>query len=251
MKRTRKPGTVYLVGAGPGDPDLLTVKAARLLAHCEVVLYDRLVAPAILELVNPDAERVYVGKHEGEQEQVQKEIFELLVYHALRGKEVVRLKGGDPLVFGRGAEEWAVAIEQGIEVELVPGVTSAISVPGLAGIPLTYREVSQAFAVITGHCKQGLTQRWENYSKIDTLVLLMSVKNRAFIAQALIASGRPPNEPVAFIERGATREERTIISDLQSVADGLVDVQNPAVWVVGNVVRLREKLMPVLELVLS
>ena len=167
---------MFLVGAGPGDPDLLTVKAARVLGHCDVVLYDRLVSAEILRLVRPAAELIYVGKHEGEQDRVQPRIFDLLLRHALAGKIVVRLKGGDPLVFGRGAEEWALAREHGIDVELVPGVTSAVSAPGIAGIPLTHREISQSFAVITGHCKEGLAQNWADYARIDTLVILMGVE---------------------------------------------------------------------------
>ncbi|MBV8706083.1 MAG: uroporphyrinogen-III C-methyltransferase, partial [Acidobacteriaceae bacterium] len=136
---SKKPGKLYLIGAGPGDPELLTLKAARVLRECDVILYDRLVSPEIVKLARSDAETIYVGKHEGEQELAQKQIFQLIRHHALAGKMVGRLKGGDPLVFGRGAEEWAFALEHGIEVQLIPGVSSAIAVPGLAGIPLTFR----------------------------------------------------------------------------------------------------------------
>jgi len=243
MSTSSKPGKVFLVGAGPGDPDLLTLKAARILKNCDVVLYDRLVSPAILELVHPDAELIYVGKHEGEQERVQTRIFDLLRKYASEGKIVVRLKGGDPLVFGRGAEEWAVALEHGVEVELVPGITSAISVPGLAGIPLTFRDVSQGFAVITGHCKEGLALNWRAYAEIDTLVVLMGVKNRAFIAQSLIAAGRDADEPIAFVERGGTPQQTVVIACLRDVASGEVAVQNPAVFVIGQAVKLRETLL--------
>jgi uroporphyrin-III C-methyltransferase len=235
-------GKIYLVGAGPGDADLLTLKAARVLAGCDVVLYDRLVGPDVLGLINPRAERLYVGKHEGEQQAVQHHIFKLLLEHACAGKTVVRLKGGDPLVFGRGAEEWKLAVRHGVDVELVPGVSSAIAVPGLAGIPLTYRQVSQSFAVITGHCQQGLEENWHRYAGIDTLVILMGVKNRAHIARQLITAGRDGKEPVAFVERGASPEERVTVSTLADVAQGRVSVKNPAVFVVGEVVRLREKL---------
>jgi uroporphyrin-III C-methyltransferase len=242
MNIDRSIGTLYLIGAGPGDPDLLTVKAARVLAQCDVVLYDRLVTPEILALARDGAQLISVGKHEGEQELVQNRIFSLILERALSGKTVARLKGGDPLVFGRGAEEWSLALDHGIRVELIPGVTSAISIPGLAGIPLTYREISQSFTVITGHCSQGLHQDWADYAKIDTLVVLMGVKNRMFIAQALIDAGRDANQPVAFIERGTTRHQRIIVSDLKSVARGAVDAENPAVLVIGEVVRVREKL---------
>jgi uroporphyrin-III C-methyltransferase len=188
---------------------------------------------------------ISVGKHEGEQEVVQNRIFSLILDRALAGKSVARLKGGDPLVFGRGAEEWALALEHGIPVELIPGVTSATSVPGLAGIPLTYRQVSQSFGVIAGHCSEDLRQDWDRFARIDTLVVLMGVKNRALIAQALIDAGRDPHQPVAFIERGTTPAQRVITSDLRSVALGQVAVENPAVFVIGEVVKLREKLAKV------
>lgn len=243
MSALIKPGKVFLVGAGPGDPELLTLKAARVLSECDVVLYDRLVAPAILERVRPGAELIYVGKHEGEQQRVQSQIFDLLLKHALEGKTVVRLKGGDPLVFGRGAEEWAIARERGIEVELVPGISSAIAVPGIVGIPLTFRNVSQGFAVLTGHCRDGLALNWRAYAGIDTLVVLMGVKNRVFIAQALIAAGRDGDEPVAFIERGATPEQNVVVASLREVAAGEVTVENPAVFVIGHVVKVREALL--------
>lgn len=233
---------LYLIGAGPGDPELLTIKAARVLAECDVVLYDRLVSREVLAFARPDAELIYVGKHEGEQEHVQGRIFELILQHARHGKTVGRLKGGDPLVFGRGAEEWALAIEHGITVELVPGVTSAVAVPGLANIPLTYRGVSQSFAVVTAHCHEGRAQEWTKYAHIDTLVILMGVKNRIFIAQSLVSAGRKPDEPVAFVERGSTPEERIVESTLEAVADGLCEVSSPAVFVIGEVVRLRARL---------
>ena len=240
MSTDKQAGKVYLIGAGPGDPDLLTVKAARVLGECDVVLYDRLVGPGILALARPDAELIYVGKHSGEPD-TQDRIFSLFVDHALAGKKVARLKGGDPLVFGRGAEEWAIALEHGIEVEFIPGVSSASAVPGLAGIPITYREVSQSFTVITGHCSQGLQQQWEDYVKVDTLVVLIGGENREFIARSLIEAGGP-RCPAGdrLIERGSTPEQRVVVSDLGSVARGEVEVRNPAVFVIGEVVRLRE-----------
>ncbi len=235
-------GKLYLIGAGPGDPELLTLKAVRVLRQCDVVLYDRLVSQEVLSFARADAELIYVGKHEGEQDRTQDQIFEIVRSHALNGKTVARLKGGDPLVFGRGAEEWAFALENGIEVELVPGITSAISVPGLAGIPLTFRGVAQAFAVVTAHCNEGLKTDWTQYAEIDTLAILMAVKNRMFIAERLIASGRNPEEPVAFIERGSMPGERVIESTLAGVARGEVEVESPAVLVVGEVVKLRGRL---------
>ena len=242
--RINTTGKVYLVGAGPGDPDLLTRKAARILALADVVLYDRLVDDAILELVSPDAELIYVGKRVGEQHKVQETIFELLADHARQGKTVVRLKGGDPLVFGRGAEEWSYLLELGIDVELVPGISSATSVPALAGIPVTYRGISHGFAVVTGHCMEGLIQDWSRYARIDTLVVLMGSRQRVHIAQSLIDAGRDPDQPVAFIENGSTMQQRIVESSLSDVAAGNVNVENPAVFVIGDVVSLRTQLTP-------
>jgi uroporphyrin-III C-methyltransferase len=233
---------LYLIGAGPGDPELLTLKAARVLRECDVILYDRLVSAEVLRLVRPDAELLYVGKHEGEQEQTQNAIFDLILRYAQKGKIVGRLKGGDPLVFGRGAEEWKLALQHGIPVELVPGVSSAIAVPGLAGIPLTHRGVSQSFAVVTAHCQEGRVQEWGKYAAVDTIVVLMGVKNRAFIAQSLLQAGRNTDEPVAFIERATLPDERVVESTLSAVAAGQVEVRNPAVFVIGEVVRLRAQL---------
>lgn len=215
------------------------------------MLYDRLVNPQIVAMARPDAELVNVGKHEGEQERTQNEILELIRVHAQAGKTVGRLKGGDPLIFGRGAEEWAFALELGIEVELVPGVSSAIAVPGLAGIPLTYRNVSGSFAVITGHCREGLAQSWKRYSKLDTLVILMGVQNRVFVAQSLIQAGRKASEPVAFIQRGTLPEETVVESTLGEVAGGSVAVKSPAVFVIGAVVRLRSQLLATSQVLLA
>jgi uroporphyrin-III C-methyltransferase len=245
VTRNEQTGKLYLIGAGPGDPELLTLKALRCLLLCDVVLYDRLVNPEIVRMARTDAECIDVGKHEGDQDHTQPRILELIGRHALAGKTVGRLKGGDPLVFGRGAEEWAFALEVGIEVELVPGISSAVAVPGLAGIPLTHRTVSQSFAVVTGHCHQGRAQEWQRYAGVDTLVILMGVKNRAFIAQSLIAAGRNPSEPVAFVERGTLPGEKIIESTLSEVAEGYVEVRSPAVFVIGEVVKLRTALTSV------
>lgn len=237
-----KTGKLYLIGAGPGDPELLTLKGARALRESDVVLYDRLVDRRTLDLAGPGAELIYVGKHHGEQEQTQAEIFELIKTHALNGKIVSRLKGGDPIVFGRGAEEWSLALTFGIAVELVPGVSSAISVPALAGIPLTYRRVSQGFAVVTGHCLDHDANEWRRYAQVDTLVILMGVKNRRFIAQCLIDAGRAPDEPVAFVERGTTSAERILTGTVEDVAEGRMEVSNPAIFVIGKVVDVRDRL---------
>ncbi len=235
-------GKVYLLGAGPGDPDLLTIKALRILQSADVVLYDRLVSPEILALANPQALLIHTGKRHGQQEEIQNEINSLMLLHASQDKIVVRLKSGDPMVFGRGAEEWALLQAHGIQVELVPGISSAISVPALAGIPLTCRGIASSFAVITGHNQKSETPDWMKFRGVDTLVILMGVENRVRIATELIALGRPASEPVAFIERGSTDRERVVISTLAEVSRGEVDVASPAVCVVGEVVRLRSQL---------
>ena len=236
-------GKVYLVGAGPGDPDLLTVKALRVLRAAEVVLYDRLVAPEILAEAGPDAILIYAGKHGGEQDLVQPWIVEQMVGHARGGRTVVRLKGGDPCVFGRGGEEWQALAEEGIEVEIVPGVSSAIAVPEAAGIPLTFRGVARSFAVVTGQNRHGEETKWADFAAVDTLVILMGVGPRAEIAAALLDAGREATEPAAFIERGTTPEERVVVTTLGEVAAGATTVEAPAVFVVGEVVRVREELL--------
>lgn len=233
----------YIVGAGPGDPKLLTVAALEILKSAEVVLHDRLVSSEILALINPAAEIVNVGKDHGEQENAQLKISELLLSYLEQGKSVVRLKGGDPLVFGRGAEEWQLVKETGYMVEFVPGISSAIAVPGLCGIPLTLRNVSRGFAVLTGHTCGEAEIDWANYVKVDTLVILMAVKQRAAIAQELIKAGRNPEEAVAFIENGSCENERIVLSQLRFVAEGEPEVKAPAVWVIGEVVKFCESLL--------
>jgi uroporphyrin-III C-methyltransferase len=234
---------IALVGAGPGRADLLTLRAASLLAEAGAVLYDRLVSPEVLRLANPAAELHSVGKTEGLQEATQAHILELLESCARRHPLVVRLKGGDPMVFGRGAEEWHYLVQRGYNVELVPGVSSAIAVPALAGIPPTFRGVAGGFAVLTGHrCTPGSSDL-AAYASVDTLVVLMAVRNRQDIAHCLIQHGRSPAEPVAFIENGTTPRERIVVATLADVARGLVAVDAPAVMVVGQVVCLREQLL--------
>lgn len=236
-------GKVYLIGAGPGDPELLTLKAARLLANAQVVVYDRLVSSEILALANPRAKFIYAGKEPGRQEDIQREVFTALAIHASEpGAAVVRLKGGDPMVFGRGAEEWLHLAERGFDVEVVPGVSAAIAVPALAGIPLTCRGVAASFAVIAGHRQNLAPPDWRPYLGIDTLVILMGVEFRDIIASTLIDLGRPADEPVAFIERGSTKDQRVVESTLGVVARRAVDVASPAVLVIGEVVRMRTRL---------
>lgn len=238
-------GKVYLVGAGPGDPELLTLKAARLIGAADVIVYDRLVSAEVLTLARLDAKIIFAGKRQGEQEEIQSEIYRLLEKHAARVETVVRLKGGDPMVFGRGAEEWMYLKARGIDVELVPGVSAALAVPALAGIPLTCRGVAASFAVIAGHRQNLQPAEWKQYRDIDTLVVLMGVENRVSIANNLMLAGRRPDEPVAFITRGSTDRQQVVTATLSTLAEA--SVESPAIFVIGEVVRLREKLTPVAE----
>ena len=234
-------GKVYLVGAGPGDPDLLTLKALRILQLADVVIHDRLVSREILALIK-HALVIDGGKRQGQQERIQNRINELTVRYARQGRTVVRLKSGDPMIFARGAEEWEFLRRHGVDVEIVPGVSSAIAVPSLAGIPPTRRGIAASFAAIAGHRQNVISVDWSQYARVDTLVVLMGVENREYIAESLIRAGRDASQPVAFIENGSTPQERVIESTLSAVAAGTVEVNPPAVFVIGEVVRLRGRL---------
>jgi len=236
---------VYLVGAGPGDPELLTLKALRLIKSADVILYDRLINQEILLFAKPECELVYVGKEDGKHTIEQEKINELLLRYAHTKEVVVRLKGGDPFIFGRGGEEALFLAEHGIEFEVVPGVSSFYSVPAYAGIPITFRGISSSFAVITGHedpRKERSSIDWESLKGINTLIVLMGVSRRKEIARRLIEIGRDPKEPVAFIENGTTERQRVILTDLYELSTNPPEVSPPAIMVVGSVVRLREKL---------
>ena len=243
-------GKIYLVGAGLGDPDLLTVKAVKVLSKTDVLLYDRLVSEEVLQLVNPKAHRIYVGKEMGEQDKVQDDIFTLMLAYAKSGQTVTRLKSGDPMVYGRGGEEWAFLAEHNIEVEVVPGISSAYAAPTLAGIPLTLRGVANGFAILSGQGKNGAMPDFKPYAQVDTLILLMAVKERAEIAQQLIAAGRNPNQLSAFIENSSRPDQHIVQATLEQVARGHVQTKAPAVWVIGEVVRTRERLIKTLEMAL-
>lgn len=236
---------VYLVGAGPGDPELLTVKAARVLAAADVVLYDSLVCADLLALAPPHAARVFVGKEAGRPCPSQDEINDRILAAALRQNAVVRLKGGDPFVFGRGGEEAMFLRERGIPFEVVPGVSSSIAAAAYAGIPVTHRNVACSFAVVTGHEASGKLQTqvdWASLRGVGTVVVLMGVQRRAEIAAELIAGGRRADEPVAFVENGTTAAQRTVRSTLRQVAEAPPEVATPAVMVVGDVVNLADRL---------
>ncbi len=241
-------GIVFLIGAGPGDPGLLTIRAAEAISRADALVYDRLAHPAILDHAHPQTERIYVGKLPDRHTLKQEEINQLLVDKASEGKTVARIKGGDPFVFGRGGEEAEALANAGIEFEVIPGITSAIAVPAYAGIPVTHREHTSVLGIITGHedpLKETSALRWEHLAKgLDTLVFLMGVKNLPEIVSRLRQHGRPESLPVAVIEWGTRPEQRVVTASLGTV---VVEVEkaglnSPSVIIVGDVVRLREKL---------
>jgi len=239
-------GEVYLVGAGPGDPDLLTLKALRLMQKTDVVLYDRLVSESILNKVRPDAERFYVGKERSTHQVPQDRINELLVEQALQGKRVLRLKGGDPFIFARGGEEMASLIEQDIPFQVVPGITAALGCASYAGIPLTHRDHAHSVQFLTGHFKsQEEEPEWQTLTgKGQTLVFYMGLMNLSTICERLIEHGLSSNKPAALIQKGTTAEHRVITANLQSLPR-LVErsgVRAPTLLIIGDVVKLRDKL---------
>ena len=238
-------GTVYLVGAGPGDPGLITVRGAEVMGVADVVVYDRLAAPALLDLAPPGAERIYAGKEPGRSAMRQPEIDALLVEHALAGRTVVRLKGGDPFVFGRGGEEALACVRAGVAFEVVPGVSSAVAAPALAGIPLTHRGMAQSFAVVTGSTAHGDEVDLRRVATAtDTLVVLMAAGKLAETCAELIAAGRPATEPAAIVQWAATPEQRTIVGTLESLPSlaAAARIGPPATLVVGDVARLAAEL---------
>ncbi len=242
-----KTGKVFLVGAGPGDPDLITRKGLRLLQRADVVIYDRLIPFSLLEETRPDAELINAGKQPSRHRLSQESINTLLVDRALSGNEVVRLKGGDPLIFGRGGEEALACRAYGIPFEIVPGVSSSCAVPAYAGIPLTQRHISSAFTVITGHESPGKAESDINYEALaqlgGTIVILMGVKQLAAISRNLIGFGLDANTPAAVIEWGSTQHQRTFVGTAANIADIALTqaISPPAITVLGEVVRLREE----------
>jgi uroporphyrinogen III methyltransferase/synthase len=241
-------GKVYLVGAGPGDIGLLTVKGLRCLRKAEVVIYDFHLNAQVLNYVNHDAEFIYAGKRGGHHTTSQDEINDILVQKANEGKIICRLKGGDPFVFGRGGEEAEVLSKRGIEFEVVPGVSSAVAAPAYSGIPLTHRLYSSSFSVIPGYediTKKESAIEWSKISTgVGTLVFLMAVKNIDMITRKLIENGRPPDTPVAVIRWGTRPDQRTIVGTLRDIGAIIKekDIKPPATMVVGDVVRLRGSL---------
>ena len=241
-----KPGTVYLAGAGPGDPKLLTVRALELLGACDCMVYDALVSGPVFALANPAAEKIYVGKRGASHAVEQPDINKLLLEKAQAGRSVLRLKGGDPYLFGRGAEEALYLVERGVPVEVIPGVTAGIAAPAYAGIPVTHREHASAVAFVTGHedpTKPETALDWAALAKIGTLCFYMGVKNLGRIA-AELSKYRSPKTPAAVIEWGSTPRQRTAAGTLETIERIAreMNIQAPALTVVGEVVQYRDKL---------
>lgn len=241
-----KPGKVYIVGAGPGHPELLTLKAAALLREGDVIVYDRLIQEEVLALAKPSAERLYMGKPVGKHDSRQEEIHALLIQKAREGKMVVRLKGGDPFVFGRGGEEAEALAEAGIPFEVIPGVSSALAAPLSAGIAVTHRENASTVTLVTGHEARDEETRidWAALARLDTLVFLMGVKNAGRIARRLMDHGRSPETPCAFIQMAFWHDQAVLVSTLGKLAEDVerAGIRPPATLVVGEVVRLRERI---------
>ncbi len=239
-------GFVSLIGGGPGNPDLLTLRALRAMQSASVVLYDHLVAPAIVELARRDAERIYVGKEQSNHALDQREINALMVRLARQGKHVVRLKGGDPFIFGRGGEEIEALAEHGIAFEVVPGITAASGAASYAGIPLTHRDYAQTCVFVTGHLKDGAPQLdWKALAQPrQTLVVYMGVHGLAGICAGLIDNGLPPGTPAALVEKATLPKQRVVEGTLASLPERASQekVKPPALLIVGEVVRLRERL---------
>ncbi len=241
-------GKVYLIGAGPGDPKLITVRGLEAIRRADVIVYDRLSSPRLLKEAKPGAELVYVGKKQNRHIMEQEMINQLLVDCALAGKQVARLKGGDPTLFGRVGEEAEKLVQHGIDYDIIPGVTSALSVPAYAGIPVTHRDYASSLAIVTGHenpDKLEMNVHWDMITPAtDTLIFLMGVTKIAYIRDQLIANGKPPETPVALIRWGTRINQQTVIGTLADIAEKVQELnfKPPAVIIVGEVVKLREKL---------
>lgn len=245
-KSVSKSGEVYLVGSGPGDPDLLTFKALRLMQQADVILYDRLVSNEVLELVRRDAKLIYVGKERGKHYVKQQDTNKLLIKYAKKGNRVLRLKGGDPFIFGRGGEEIEKLAENNIPFQVVPGITAASGCAAYSGIPLTHRDYSQSCRFVTGHLKNNtMNLPWnELVYENQTIVFYMGLTGAKYLSKKLIEHGMDKKMPVALIERGTTPHHKVYVSNLSKLADLVANtkIQAPTLMIVGKIVKLREKL---------
>lgn len=242
-QRHNEDGIVYIVGGGPGDPGLITVKGLNCLRRADVVLYDRLASPELLNEAQSYAELIDVGKEPKRHRRSQEEINDLLIKKAREGKIVVRLKGGDPFVFGRGGEECQALAAAGVRYEVVPGVSSAIAVPAYAGIPVTQRGVTTAFTVVAGHMGGSESDiDWASISRIGTIVFLMGVEHMSEIVHQLITHGRSSDTPVAVIREGTTENQFVVPGRLADIVEKAQGIRPPAVLIVGEVVNLREQI---------
>ncbi|CAD5937342.1 Uroporphyrinogen-III C-methyltransferase [Planktothrix tepida] len=241
-------GKVYLVGAGPGDPGLLTIKGKTLLEFADVVIYDALVSPQILDLINPRSEKIHAGKRRGRHSLLQEETTQLLIEKVQTHGVVVRLKGGDPFIFGRGGEEMEDLIQAGVPVEVVPGITSGIAAPAYAGIPLTHRDHSSSVTFVTGHETAGKYRpsvNWEALSKgSETIVIYMGVHNLPYIIQQLTQAGQSPETPVALIRWGTRPDQEELIGTLETIVQKVEETgfEAPAIAVIGSVVNFKSRL---------
>lgn len=240
-------GKVYIVGAGPGDKDLITVKGLKCIQQADVILYDRLINKELLNEAKADALLIYSGKLPKRHGFIQETIHHNLVKYALEGKVVTRLKGGDPFVFGRGAEEAEVLKNAKIPFEIVPGITAGIAAPAYAGIPVTHRDVSSSFAMVTGHMKEGSDDRidWGSLANgIDTLAIYMGVSNLAYICDQLLLHGKAKDTPVALVHWGTTATQQTVTGTLSTIIGRVaaLNITNPSMIIVGDVVRFHDKL---------
>lgn len=234
---------VYLTGAGPGDLELLTIKALRVIQSADVIIYDKLANPELLKEAKESCEFIYVGKENKHHIMPQEDINAIIYKSSLENENVVRLKGGDPFVFGRGSEEALYLKERGVEYEVIPGVSSSLSVPAYAGIPVTHRGIATSFRVITGHetpDKKVPQVDWKEFKTDETLIFLMGLHNLAKIATKLIEIGKPKEYPIAVISRGTTSEQQVVVGTLENIVQKAQNLPTPATIVVGNVVKLRE-----------
>lgn len=238
-------GKVYLTGAGPGDIELLTLKAARVIKEADIIIYDKLANPDFLKMAKDGCDFKFVGKEYGKHLIPQDEINEIIYQAALKYEKVVRLKGGDPFVFGRGGEEALYIKERGIKFEIIPGITSSISVPAYAGIPVTQRGLTCSFRVVTGHeapNKKDSQIDWESFKTDETIIFLMGIHNIKLITKKLIKIGKPSNTPCAIISKGTTKDQKVVVGTLEDIVEKSKDIPTPAIIVVGEVVKLQEDL---------